>query len=265
MINEKIKGKRVLITGASSGIGEQLAYKVAREGAVPIFVSRSAEKLASLTSAIRKQYRVSAYYHTCDLLDHSAWQAVMEQIAADHGPVHILINNAGTGHFQYVDELPMDAYENMFRLNVLAAVQAVRFFLPIMVQHGEGHIVNIASQAGKMATPKSAGYAATKHALLAFTNSLRMEVAGKGIFVTAVNPGPVKTNFFKIADPDGTYIKAVSKYLLDAGKVAEKVVKHLYTPKREINLPFWMDVGSRLYQIAPGMMERLFSGQFNKK
>src|SRR5690606_33540996 len=129
----------------------------------------------------------------------------------------------------------------------------------------DGHIVNIASQAGKISTPKSAVYASTKHAILGFTNALRQELMDKSIHVTAVNLGPVKTNFFSHADPEGSYQKNVGKYMLDPEKVAEKIANHLFTGKREINMPLWMDFGSRLYQLFPSMMEKALKKQFNKK
>ena len=99
-----------------------------------------------------------------------------------------------------------------------------------MLKENKGHIINIASQAGKLATPKSSGYSASKHAVLGFTNSLRMELAKTDIYVTAVNPGPIQTNFFSIADQSGNYEKS-----------AEKTVNIIGKPKREVNLPKWMN------------------------
>ena len=100
-----------------------------------------------------------------------------------------------------------------------------------------GHIINIASQAGKIATPKSSVYSATKHAVLGYTNSLRMELSDFQIKVTAVNPGPIGTDFFTIADESGTYAKSVQRYILKPEYVAKKVVDAMLTSTREINLP----------------------------
>ena len=83
--------------------------------------------------------------------------------------------------------------------------------------------------------------------------------------MTTVNLGPVKTNFFNVADPFGNYQQSVEKYMLDPNDVAEKIVKVLFTNKREINMPKWMDVGSRFYQVFPSLIERLLKSQFNKK
>ncbi|MBO8154871.1 MAG: SDR family oxidoreductase [Bacillaceae bacterium] len=264
-MNHRIKGKKILITGASSGIGEQLAWKAAVGGAYPILVARSKDRLSRIASSIKRELGCRSDVYICDLLHEEEWESTMKQIVSDHGPVHVLINNAGIGYFELIQESTLSSYQQMFQLNVMALIQSVHFFLPIMAENGEGHIVNIASQAGKMATPKSAGYAATKHAVLGFTNSLRMEAEKQGIFVTAVNPGPVNTNFFQTADPEGTYKKAISRHLLQPERVAEKIVNHLYTPKREINLPLWMEAGSKLYHLAPRLMEKMFKNQFFKK
>jgi uncharacterized protein len=137
--------------------------------------------------------------------------------------------------------------------------------LPIMLQQKSGHIINIASQAGKIATPKSSVYAATKHAVLGYTNSLRMELSDQQIKVTAVNPGPIGTNFFTIADESGTYEKSVQRYMLKPEYVAKKVVDAMLTSTREINLPRWMNVGSILFVLFPHLFERVGKRVLNKK
>src|SRR5690625_7873825 len=101
----------------------------------------------------------------------------------------------------------------------------------------KGHIVNIASQAGKLATPKSSASAATKHAVLGFTNALRLEAVKEGVQVTAANLGPVRTSFFKTADPEGAYQKNVAQYRLAPDYGARKVGRHWLTSKRETNMP----------------------------
>ncbi|RTR35461.1 SDR family NAD(P)-dependent oxidoreductase [Robertmurraya yapensis] len=128
-----------------------------------------------------------------------------------------------------------------------------------------GHIVNVASQAGKIATPKSSVYSATKHAVLGYTNSLRMEVTDSNIFMTTVNPGPIATNFFEIADEKGTYVKNVQRIMLKPDYVAEKIVSAMLTKRREINLPRWMNVGSVFYALFPNLFERFGKRSFNKK
>jgi uncharacterized protein len=137
--------------------------------------------------------------------------------------------------------------------------------LPAMKQRRSGHIINIASQAGKIATPKSSVYSATKHAVLGYTNSLRMEVADDNIYVTAVNPGPIATNFFEVADKQGTYVKNVKRFMLQPEYVAKQVVNRMMTRTREINLPRWMSPGSIFYSLFPRTFELFGKRVFNQK
>ncbi|MRG86493.1 SDR family NAD(P)-dependent oxidoreductase [Salinibacillus xinjiangensis] len=260
-----IRGKNIVITGASSGIGMQLAYQVSQAGATPILVARSREKLQELVSNVKKHFAIDASYYVCDVSQENEWKITMEQIVEDYEQIHVLVNNAGFGLFKPVTEMKLEEFDQMYHVNVHALIQASHFFAGHMLHQGEGHIMNVASQAGKMSTPKAAGYAATKHAVLGFTHGLRMEVENEGIFVTAVNLGPVKTNFFNTADPGGGYAKSVDKFMLDPTDVAQKMVSKLYQPVREINLPLWMEWGSRLYRLFPGLMESVLKKQFRKK
>lgn len=264
-MNHKVKGKHVIITGASSGIGEQLAWQLAEQGGIPILLARNESKLEFLTKKINTQLKADCYWYACDLSNPEEIERVFHRIQQDFEAVDALINNAGFGVFEYVEQASMESFTSMFDVNVLGLIQCVKEILPKMVERREGHIINIASQAGKIATPKSSGYAATKHAVLGFTNSLRMEVKNKGVFVTAVNLGPVRTNFFQTADPSGQYQKAVEGYMLTSDKVAEKVIKQLFTNKRELNMPSWMELGAKMYQLMPHVMEKLLAKQFMKK
>lgn len=111
------------------------------------------------------------------------------------GPVDILVNNAGFGIFETAIEASLEDMKSMFEVNVFGLIACTKMALPHMIAQNSGHIINIASQAGKISTPKSGLYAATKHAVLGFSNSLRMELADTGVNVTTVNPGPIKTDF----------------------------------------------------------------------
>ncbi|WP_052114854.1 SDR family NAD(P)-dependent oxidoreductase [Pontibacillus chungwhensis] len=263
-VTNTLNSKKVIITGASSGIGERLAWHVAKQGGVPILLARRGERLKQMIEQIEKDTGVAGYADSCDLSDRADIDRAFRAIKETIGDVDALINNAGFGIFESVEMTELDQYESMFQVNVLGLIQCVKAILPSFVSRG-GHIVNIASQAGKMSTPKASGYAASKHAVLGFTNALRLEVKSKGVFVTGVNLGPVRTNFFDQADPEGNYQKSVERFMLDPDTVAQKVVKHLFTPKREINLPSWMEAGSKLYQLMPGLTEKLMRKQFEKK
>ncbi|API90472.1 MULTISPECIES: SDR family oxidoreductase [Virgibacillus] len=257
--------KKIIITGASSGIGEKLAWHIARNGGVPILLARSQDKLQQLSDCIYQSFHVQSPIYSIDLRDKKAISGVISEITIKHDPIHGLINNAGMGIFSEVKDIREDEVNAMFQLNVTALIFITKQLLPYFQQQPVAHIINIASQAGKVATPKAAIYAATKHAVLGFSNGLRLELAASNIYVTAVNLGPVKTNFFLTADPSGNYEKNVARYILDPDKVAKKIVRYLFAPKREINLPFWMDIGSRIYQMFPTVTEKLLRKQFTRK
>jgi short-subunit dehydrogenase len=264
-MKDALKSSSVIITGASGGIGEQMAYEVAKRGGAPILLARSKESLARISEKIDNDFGIKAPYLVLDVSDRSAIKETFASIIEHHGPIDVLINNAGYGKFEYAVEGSIENFEGMFEVNVLGLIACTKAVLPHMIERQHGHIVNIASQAAKIATPKSSGYAATKHAVLGFTNSLRMEVEDEGIFVTAVNPGPIKTNFFDVADESGQYQKNVERFMLDPKEVASKTVSALFTKKREINLPSWMNVGSTFYQVFPRLVEKLGGNAFKQK
>lgn len=265
IVQNRLANKKVIVTGASSGIGERLVWHIAQNGGIPIMLARSIDQLKSQQQLLKQAFQTTSYVYQIDLQNEKELDIVIEQILKEHEQIHGLINSAGVGIFDFVKDMQWQDVEWMFQLNVFALMRITKRLILHFSHYRQGHIINIASQAGKLATPKSAVYASTKHAVLGFTNALRLEVANKGIYVTAVNLGPVRTNFFITADPNGSYQKNVERYMLDPDNVAQKVVCYLFTDKREINLPGWMEMGSKLYQLFPKTMERLLEKQFNKK
>ncbi|MCP3025780.1 SDR family NAD(P)-dependent oxidoreductase [Halobacillus sp. A5] len=264
-MNDLVKNKKVLITGASNGIGLYLAIHAARQGAEPIIVSRSKNKLRVIKEKIEQYFDTPVHCYQADLSNDSSWKEALNLIYERHGEVDALINNAGMGRFQNFVDSDWEDIDQMININVKAVFRTIYECLPYFIHQKRGHIINIGSQAGKMATPKSAVYSATKHAVLGFSNALRMEVENSGVYVTTVNLGPVKTNFFKTADPSGNYQKSVDKIMLDPNTVALEIINHLFYRRREINLPSWMNAGSWCYQLSPGLMEALLKSQFHKK
>ncbi|GGM22308.1 oxidoreductase [Paraliobacillus quinghaiensis] len=258
-------GKTIIITGASSGIGEGLSHKLAACGANLILLARSGDKLKKLQTILEKEHTINCKYYTVDLSDRKAWKETLIKIEEEHPTIDAIINNAGFGVFDTVQEADYQDIEKMFQVNVLALMEGVQSLLPHFVSKKQGHIINVASFAGKIATPKSSAYSASKHAVIGFSNALRLEVENKGIFVTTVNLGPVRTNFFQVADPSGNYQKSVDQFMLEPEVVVDQIIKALFRRKREINLPRWMELGSRFYHLFPWLSERLLRKQFNKK
>ncbi|MBY0096465.1 SDR family NAD(P)-dependent oxidoreductase [Mesobacillus maritimus] len=264
-MKNRLQGKNVIITGASGGIGAEMARLAARQGANLVLLARSVDKLQSLKTELEQSYKVSIIVRSLDVANTDAITDVFTEVMAEMGHVDILVNNAGFGVFRHAHEANLDEIKAMFEVNVIGLMACTSLVLLSMRRRGSGHIINIASQAGKIATPKSSVYSATKHAVLGYTNSLRMELREVGIFVTAVNPGPIATNFFEIADEQGTYVKNIKSFMLKPEYVAKQVVERMMTNTREINLPRWMNAGSVIYALFPRMFERIGRRAFNQK
>jgi uncharacterized protein len=264
-VMEPLKGKNIIITGASGGIGAEIAKLVAERGANLILLARSIDKLQQLQKDFYQKYRINVHIFQLDVSDTDKIQEVFSRIFEIVDQVDILVNNAGFGVFREAHEATIEEIKGMFNVNVVGLMACTNMVLPKMRERRFGHIINIASQAGKIATPKSSVYSATKHAVLGYTNSLRMELHDFNVNVTSVNPGPIATNFFNIADEKGTYVKNVQKFMLQPEYVAQKVVDAMLTKTREINLPRWMNMGSVIYALFPRLFERLGRRAFNQK
>jgi uncharacterized protein len=261
----RLKGKNIIITGASGGIGAEIAKLCAAQGANLILLARSMDKLQQLQKDFYQKYRINVHIFQLDVSDTEKIQEVFLRIFETIGEVDILVNNAGFGVFREAHFATTEEIKGMFDVNVVGLMACTSMVLPKMRERRFGHIINIASIAGKIATPKSSVYSATKHAVLGYTNSLRMELHDYNVFVTSVNPGPIATNFFNIADEKGTYVKNVQKFMLEPEYVAQKVVDAMLTKKREINLPRWMNMGSVIYSLFPRLFERIGRRAFNQK
>lgn len=265
MVREQLKGKSIVITGGSGGIGAEIAKLCAASGANLVLLARSLDKLEQLQTELQLKYRVKVDVFQLDVSDTDQVKVVFQRIFDTIGEIDILVNNAGFGVFREAHEALIDEIKGMFEVNVVGLMACTTMVLPKMRARRFGHIINIASQAGKIATPKSSVYSATKHAVLGYTNSLRMELADYNVLVTSVNPGPIATNFFNIADEKGTYVKSVQRFILQPEYVARKVVDSMLIKTREINLPRWMNMGSVMYVLFPRLFERIGKRVLNSK
>lgn len=257
----RLEGKIAVITGASSGLGRLMAQQLAARGAVPVLMARSEKGLAQTAATIRSRHGVYAL----DVTSAEQVARTIRQAADAYGRIDILINNAGYGRFEKFETAPLSDFEQMMDVNYMGTVRCTKAALPFMLAQGSGHIVNIASMAGKIGSPKSSGYSATKHAVLGLTGSLRMELRGTGVAVTAVNPGPIDTPFFDKADPDGSYVNNVKWFMLKPEDVAKQVLNAIERGRAEVNLPFTAGVGIKLYQLFPRLFDRIAYRLLNQK
>lgn len=261
----RLDDKVVLITGGSSGLGEQIAYESAKRGATVIVCARRVPELISVCQKCEELSGNKAYYYELNIAKPERIEEVCQEIFDVFPKVDILVNNAGFGLFRNFLEFDMATAEQMFRVNVLGLMYLTQKIVLKMAGEGHGHIINIASQAAKMATQKSTIYSATKFAVLGFSNALRLELKPLNIYVTTVNPGPIETNFFNIADESGNYLKSIDAFVLDPVKLGRQIVNSFNRPKREINAPGIMEVASILYTLFPHIGDILAASIFNRK
>lgn len=254
----------VLITGATSGIGAQVAQECVKNGYTPILVGRSLDKLIAMQKKLQEQFQVNSPIFQLDLLELDKIQPKIHEILSQYD-VDVLINNAGYGKFESVVDSRLENIHGMFQVNVIALALIAQAVLRKMKEKKHGHIMNIASLAGKMATANASAYAASKHAVIGFSNALRLEARQEGVYVTTVNLGPVATNFFQVADATGQYEKKMQRYLLKSHDVAKRIVSIIGKNKREVNMPYWMGVGAKLYQVCPAFVEMILGNRMRMK
>jgi len=250
--------RTIIITGASGGLAQEMV-KLLPEDRL-ILLGRNQEKLEKLYANHPQTECIGI-----DITDSSAVQQLVEELYQRYGQIDVLVNNAGYGIFEDFDRISDQQVREMFEVNTFALMQFSRLIGAHMKSVGKGHIVNIVSMAGLVATAKSSLYSATKFAAIGFSNALRLELMPFGVHVTTVNPGPIRTTFFDQADPDGSYVKAVDRYILEPDFVAKKIVKNFGKPKRELNLPWLLNLTHKLYTLFPRISDKLASKMFNYK
>jgi short-subunit dehydrogenase len=194
MLTYNLKDKVVAITGASAGIGAAAARAFAAEGARVAISARSKDKIEALAAELR-QGGAQVYAATMDVTSELEVTRYFEGLFAEWGYCDVLVNNAGVGMFAPIAELSVELFDRAMQVNVYGALRCTRAVLPVMRARSRGQIINISSSAGKRALPYMGGYCATKFALNALTESLRVEVASEGIDVILVCPGLTATDF----------------------------------------------------------------------
>jgi short-subunit dehydrogenase len=230
-----VPGAVVVVTGASSGIGRSTALTFAAAGADVVVTARRKDKLDELAKLIGQRGR-RALPVECDVSDLAHVERLQERTQETFGRCDVLVNNAGVPGGGPFAELTMDQVQRITKVNYLGVLYCTKVFLPMMLAARRGHVVNVASLAGKFAVPGSAVYSSTKHAVVAFSEALYYELAPHGITVTVVNPGLVATEGF----PHRDAIRAGRKVMSpdDVARLIVQVVREDTGPERSI--PRWM-------------------------
>jgi NADP-dependent 3-hydroxy acid dehydrogenase YdfG len=206
--------KVILITGASSGIGEATAKALAKAGHTVVLGARRKDRLDALEQNIRAEGG-AAKVHVLDVTSRVNFKTVVAETIEEFGHIDVLVNNAGLMPLAPMTALKVDEWERMIDVNIKGVLNGIEAVLPHMEKSGQGHVINIASIAAHAVFPTAAVYCATKHAVLAISNGLRLET--NKIRVTTVSPGVVESELAKTTTDEAT-----GKWLADFRKIALK-------------------------------------------
>jgi short-subunit dehydrogenase len=231
------KNKRVWITGASSGIGEALSIAFAEQGAQLILSARNELEINRVSAACAKAGASSVLVQPLDLEQHERIPQIVESVLKKAGKIDILINNGGISQRSLATETTLEVDKKLMAVNYFGTVALTKALLPNMLMHQLGHIVTITSLTGKFGSPYRSSYAASKHALHGFFDSLRAELSEAHIKVTLICPGFVRTNVSKNALTGdgaklGTMDDATDKGM-DPARLARKILHTIEAGKEE--------------------------------
>jgi len=229
-----VRGKWALITGATAGIGEACAVRLAQEGVNLLLTGRREERLAALQERLHAEHAVSVKTLVFDVRSREDVERALDAVRPEIGQLDVLINNAGLAlGTEALQTGSINDWETMIDTNVKGLLFVTKLCLPFMVKNGRGHIVNIGSVAGRWVYPGGAVYCATKFAVRALSEGMRLDLLGTNIRVTNIEPGMVETEFSEVRfRGDKDKAKAVYQGLepLQAKDIAEAVVWCLQRP-----------------------------------
>ena len=264
-----LRNEVVLITGGSSGIGKALALEAAQRGAIVVVTARNEEKLEQVAKQCLLLSGRPALAYRMDATSPDDIDEVLDKIQHQVGGIDVLVNSAGLGEFTPAASQSYKTMRQMTDVNLLALMYISRCVARQMMDQGYGAIINLGSADGKIPTPNSTAYSASKAGVIQFDNVLRMEVADYGVQVLTVNPGPVSTPFFEKADQDGSYRSHLPKWMfISADELARRVWNNVGYKTREINVPGYVAYLGWAYQVFPGLgdwaIKKFFDFQQNK-
>jgi hypothetical protein len=250
-----------LVTGASSGIGVELARVFAERGHSLLLTARREDRLAALAAELRQKHGIAVETLVFDLEDPAAPEALHRAVEGRGIALHTLVNNAGFGLRGRFATLPFDGQAAMVELNVTALTKLSRLFLPGLIERGQGGILNVASTAAFQAGPYMAVYYATKAYVLSLSEALHEEAKPHGVVVTALCPGPTPTEFSARASLEMTRLFKLRAMTLSAPEVARQGVA-AYEAGKAIVIPGLANkIGAFGAQIGPRALGRKIAGK----
>jgi uncharacterized protein len=240
-----------LVTGASSGIGAALARELASRGHAVTLVARREERCQSLATELAAEHSIAADVIACDLSAPAERERLTAALAERGREIEVLVNNAGFGSRGDFATSDPERMLQMIRVNVEAVVDLTGRLLPGMISRGRGAVINVASTAAFQPLPGSSVYAASKAFVLSFSESLRTEVRGRGVSVTALCPGPVRTEFPEVAGMGDVEARTPEAFWASPEQVAREAVDGAAQGKRVVVPGVLNRVGALAGQHSP--------------
>jgi NAD(P)-dependent dehydrogenase (short-subunit alcohol dehydrogenase family) len=256
-LDAAVRGRVVMVTGASSGIGRSAALKIAGAGGIVLLVARTPEKLEDTKEAIERQGGV-AYIHRCDLSDMDDIDRMADEALAQHGHVDILVNNAGRSIRRSI-ALSYDRFhdfERTMQLNYFGAVKLILKLLPVMRDRRSGHIVNVSSIGVQTNTPRFSAYVASKAALDAFSRCIASEIMDDGVTITTIHMPLVRTPMIK---PTRMYNRFPT---ITPEKAADMICEAIIHKPKRIATPLG-NLGELIYAINPKAMDYILNSAYH--
>jgi short-subunit dehydrogenase len=247
------RGRVALVTGASAGIGAATARAFAAAGLRVVLCARRKERLEQLAAEITGRGG-EASAHGVDVTDLLALRAVVDEAVGRWGRLDVLVNNAGRGLSATLEQTTAEELRALMELNVVAVLGATQAVLPLMRRQGGGHIINVSSIVGRRAVPYRAAYSATKFALGALSEALRVELTGSGIAVSLVYPIGTATEFHDVEVQKVPWRRMGPEQ--SAERVARSILACVRRPRPEV-YPYWPSrILAVLSVVAPGLVDR---------
>ena len=261
----KFKGKVVLVTGASSGIGRQVSLDFSDHGAQSIIlVARAQSKLEDLEKIIRRKFATEVSVYPCDISKKTEVAKMGREILERYGYIDILVNNAGFGIYGKVQRQSIEDIESIIITNYLGMVYCTKVFLDSMTSRKSGHIVNVASVAGSFGVAGLSAYCASKYAVLGFSESLSQELHGTGIGITVVSPIGVRTNFFSNDSFSGK-TPNYTGFMLESKTVSNAILAAANSSRLEIIVPFYIRVAVWFKHTLPFIVNPIVGSHFRRE
>ncbi|MBI3779792.1 MAG: SDR family oxidoreductase [candidate division NC10 bacterium] len=255
----QLKEAVVLITGASAGIGKAAALAFAKQGAKLLLAARRRDQLEEVAAAVRSLGGEAIVAET-DVADRQQVQSAVNTAISAFGRLDFLVNNAGIGYFGLLEDTPIEAIEALWAVNMMGTIYATQAAIPLMRKQRGGHIINIASVAGKRGAPGNSIYCATKFAMVGLSEALRVELHGSGIEVSLICPITTSTEFFEASSARSKRFHPPTGPMQTAEKVARAIIRCARRPRPEVIVFPPARILVLLNVLSPRLADRIFLG-----